>query len=67
MIQIAPRWAEADALLIHVKHKLIVRAYVDDEVLRLLGKLKRLPKVQYGLVALWAVWGGNPLGAPHLL
>jgi hypothetical protein len=67
MTQVAPRWAEADALLIHVKYKLIVCAYVDDEVLRLLGKLNRLPEVQYGLVALRAIWGGDPLGAPHLL
>src|SRR5467141_2062714 len=66
MTQIAPRWAQSHAPLIHIKNELIVRAHVHDKVLRLLRKLNQLPEVQYGLVALWAVWGGDPLGAPHL-
>src|SRR5260370_41830123 len=66
MTQIASRWAGVHALLIHIKNELVVRAQVHDKVLLLLRKLKQLPEVQYGLVALWAVWGGYPLGAPHL-
>jgi hypothetical protein len=66
MAQIASRWAGVHALLIHIENELIVRAHVHDKVLWLLRKLDQLPEVQYRLVALWAVWGGDPLGAPHL-
>ncbi len=66
MTQIASRWAKAHALLINIKNELIVRAHVQDKVLRLLRKLNELPKVQYRLVPLWALRGGDPLGAPHL-
>ena len=66
MTQVASRWAGVHALLIHIKNELVVRAHVHDKVLRLLRKLNQLPEVQYRLVALWAVWGGDPLGAPHL-
>src|SRR5712664_2998014 len=65
MTQIASRRAKAHALLIHIKNELIVRARVHDKVRRLLRKLNQLSKVQYRLVALWAVRGGDPLGAPH--
>src|SRR6267143_6378097 len=66
MTQIASRWAGVHALLIHIKNELVIRAHVHDKVLRRSRKLNQLPEVQYGRVALWAVWGGDPLGAPHL-
>ena len=66
MTQIASRWAKAHELLINIQNELIVRAHVQDKVLRLLRKLNELPKMQYRLVPLWALRGGDPLGAPHL-
>ena len=66
MAQIASRWAKAHELLINIQNELIVRAHVQGKVLRLLRKLNELPKVQYRLVTLWALRGGDPLGAPHL-
>src|SRR5580700_8877547 len=64
--QIAVRRAGSHALLVYLKEELIVRTHMHEKALRLLSKLNHFAKVQYRLVTLWGIRGGDPFGAPHL-
>jgi len=57
--------ATAHALLIYIKNELIVRADMNDEMVRLLGDLDDFAEVQHRPVTLGDIRRGDPLCCPR--
>src|SRR5512140_3769447 len=66
VMEIAAAGTAPHASLVHIENELVIRAYMDQETLRLLRDLQYFSEVEHGFVALRNTRRGDPLCYPGL-